>query len=92
MNFAVAGLFLAVGTLHHLSAPPIMHLRNLNPYVATALEDWDNQSGSHPSAPRQEQTIANANSTVGTSSFGMSGVNAHVLLGPSDGIHTLVQV
>lgn len=69
-----------------------MHLRNLNPYVATALEDWDHQSVSHPSAPRQAEIVADAKAIAGTSSFGMSGVNAHVLLGPSDGFRTLLQV
>lgn len=35
-----AGLVAAAAALRHRAQPPVMNLRNLNPYVASALTDW----------------------------------------------------
>lgn len=36
----ITGLLLSVAALHKQAAPEVMHLCNLNPYVAAALGDW----------------------------------------------------
>lgn len=70
----VAGLIKAVLTLRHRRIPPLVHFRTLNPRidlsgtditVPTELMDWP----------------ANAGRYAAVSSFGMSGTNAHVVLG-----------
>ena len=59
-----------------------MHLRAVNPHVAGALDDWTRNSLNRPSVPRQSHgaVTAAAMPVAGTSAFGMSGVNAHMLL------------
>ncbi|MFE5584776.1 SDR family NAD(P)-dependent oxidoreductase [Kitasatospora sp. NPDC056531] len=73
----VAGLVKAVLCLRHRKVPPLVHFRTLNPRidlsgtgitVPTALQDWAPESGRY----------------AGVSSFGMSGTNAHVILGPAE--------
>ena len=58
-----------------------MSLRSTNPYVAAALEDW-RRAGLRPSIPRSAAAGAGWQpaAAAGSSSFGMSGTNAHVLL------------
>ena len=76
-----SGLLLAAGTVASQSAAPIMHMRNLNPHVGSALEDGK-RGGTVALAPRQLRGSAApvAQAVAGTSSFGMSGVNAHAVL------------
>ncbi|CAL8465605.1 g5141 [Coccomyxa elongata] len=74
----VTGAFLAITALRERCAPAIMGLRNMNPYVAAALGDWEKRSGRQPLLPRAT-TLHCVPSLAGTSSFGMSGVNAHML-------------
>ncbi|WP_030544298.1 type I polyketide synthase [Streptomyces albus] len=71
----VAGLVKALLCLRHRKAPPVVHFRTLNPRVDLSgtgmtvpgeLTDWAPGSGKY----------------AGVSSFGMSGTNAHVVLGP----------
>jgi hypothetical protein len=74
--------------MQHGALPPVMHLRNVNPYVESTLGDWGKRQGLAAAVPRQAapaptQSPANADCAVGTSSFGMSGVNSHVLLRPT---------
>jgi acyl transferase domain-containing protein len=87
----VAGLLAAAGHLASGEAPPVKHLRNLNPFVASALEA---AAGSSLSAPRTRgaaPTTASpspsstsfsfsSSASAATSSFGMSGVNAHAVV------------
>jgi len=59
--------------------PPVMSLRDMNPYVASALGDWAKASAPVPTvarvlAPMPDCSPARA---AGTSSFGMSGTNAY---------------
>ncbi|MFC8449583.1 SDR family NAD(P)-dependent oxidoreductase [Kitasatospora sp. NPDC057223] len=70
----VAGLAKAVLCLRERKLPPLVHLRTLNPRIdlsgtgitlPTELTDWSPQAGRY----------------AGVSSFGMSGTNAHVILG-----------
>ncbi len=76
----VAGLLKAILCLRHRQAPPVVHFRTLNPRVDLSgtgmtvpgeLADWAPGSGQY----------------AGVSSFGMSGTNAHVILGPPE--HTV---
>jgi acyl transferase domain-containing protein len=87
-----AGLLLAAGALTAASAPPVMHLRTPNVHVAAALDDWRQSGGAAAALPRQEQPSAGGLSgqLAGTSSFGMSGVNAHVLLAEPESIRNEV--
>ncbi|MEV4772201.1 SDR family NAD(P)-dependent oxidoreductase [Micromonospora humida] len=70
----VAGLLKAVLSLRHRMIPPVVHFRTLNPridladtgiVVPTQLTGWVPEAGRY----------------AGVSSFGMSGTNAHVVLG-----------
>jgi acyl transferase domain-containing protein len=72
---------IAVLALQQHSAPPIMHSRSLNPYVASAFDEW---RGAHQNAlPLVAKQVAAwpvaPRILAGCSSFGMSGVNAHAL-------------
>lgn len=72
----IAGLVKAVLSVRHRAVPPVVHYRTLNPridlagtgiQVAGALEAWPHDGGRF----------------AGVSSFGMSGTNAHVIVGPA---------
>lgn len=78
----ITGLLATLGPLCHAAIPAIMHLHNSNPYVTTALSDWKRQGGVGPAVLRQPgPAVASATKAfAGTSSFGMSGVNAHAIL------------
>ncbi|MEV5976635.1 SDR family NAD(P)-dependent oxidoreductase [Streptomyces sp. NPDC052114] len=71
----VAGVIKAALCLRHAQVPPVVHFRTLNPRidltgtgitVPTGLTEWDRGSGRY----------------AAVSSFGMSGTNAQVVLGP----------
>jgi len=89
-----------VGALQADAGAPIMHLRGMNPYVTAALEDWRKSARLQPRIPLQpsggnfglSQAAGGGGGSdggraVGTSSFGMSGVNAHALLSRASGEH-----
>ena len=74
----VVSLTMAVTSLHNLAQFPIMHLRTLNPHVATIM-------GASPGSitlPRQNGALAQANNRpcTGISSFAFQGSNAHAVL------------
>ena len=62
--------------------PSIMNCRRLNSYVASGLSTWRKQSATMASIPRQlGSAVQNqALNAAGTSSFGMSGTNAHLIM------------
>ena len=76
----LTGLLLSACLVEKCSAPGIMHLRNVNPYVQAALSDWNSRGRSVAFVPRENATAAGTGGISGSSSFGMSGVNAHMLL------------
>ena len=82
----LTGALLAVQAIHHRDAPAIMNLRNMNPYVDSALGDWEKRGGMQASVARQLsaqpfRTPSVGQVTAGTSSFGMGGTNTHLLVG-----------
>lgn len=81
----LTGLLLALAAQQQAAQAPIVNLRELNPYVASAVEDWRRRHALLAALPRQQAPMpaaaaGSAARVAGTSSFGMSGVNAHMLL------------
>jgi amino acid adenylation domain-containing protein len=70
----IAGLIKVVLSLRHQTLPPHLHFRRPNPHVA-----WDSTPIEVVTA-REEWKPANGRRVAGVSSFGLSGVNAHVIL------------
>jgi acyl transferase domain-containing protein len=69
----------------------VVNCRTLNPHISAALGDWRGRCGLEAAVARgagakpcQASLREAADSLAGSSSFGMSGVNAHVLLGLED--------
>lgn len=79
----VAGALLAIQSLNQTTATPVLHLRHVNPYVSQAL-GTNSRAAVHgdssgiTSLPRQMGCLPFC-ALAGTSSFGMSGINAHGL-------------
>lgn len=82
------GVFIAAKALQQRALPGIVNLCSLNPYVSTAVADWRKVKAPNASLVRQfGGQVASAHSaaiTAGASSFGMSGVNAHVVIVAGD--------
>jgi acyl transferase domain-containing protein len=78
----VTGMLFAMAAAGQALAPPVLSLRSVNPYVATALGAMGSRAAPGAFVPRQPApaAAAQAQPVAGTSSFGMSGVNAHLLL------------
>lgn len=78
----LTGALLALQPLARALCPPIMHLCALNPYVTAALGGWARHGPQTLTAalPRLLCPGRPSPGLCGTSSFGMSGVNAHALL------------
>lgn len=76
----LAGLLQAAACIEQLCAAPL-RMRSMNPYVANSL-------AAPPGAPQARAPLSahgifpRAIEFAGTSSFGMSGVNAHAILAP----------
>jgi acyl transferase domain-containing protein len=78
----LSGLLTAMSSTQQRSAPPFKHLRQVNSYVSSAMDDCNFQYGIRVVVPRQAAPhITNTGALAATSSFGMSGINAHLLLG-----------
>ncbi|AEV87033.1 erythronolide synthase [Actinoplanes sp. SE50/110] len=73
----VAGLLKAVLSLRHRQVPPVVHFRTLNPRI-----DLDGTGIVVPA--RLTEWAPGAGRYAGVSSFGMSGTNAHVVLGAAE--------
>jgi len=75
-----------VGALHQAAHPPVMNLRNVNPYVASALGDWAKASAPVPTVARVLGPMPDCSPAraAGTSSFGMSGTNAYGIAALAD--------
>lgn len=87
----LTGALLAAAATHATLASQVRHLRTLNPHVAPSLEakrsshrlrspGWNGARLPRERGPLATSRGAGASLVAGTSSFGMSGVNAHALL------------
>ncbi|MFE9422259.1 SDR family NAD(P)-dependent oxidoreductase [Kitasatospora sp. NPDC006697] len=72
----IAGLLKAVLCLRERQVPPLVHFRTLNPRI-----DLD---GTGIALSGELAPWGKAGACAGVSSFGMSGTNAHVILGPPE--------
>lgn len=86
----LSGALLAATGLQQQVLLPMVNLREVNPYVGAALAEWRGRHGMAAAPSRQPGAAASllqagAPLLAGTSSFGMSGVNAHALLSMPDG-------
>ena len=74
----LAGLMLCMLRLEHHAEPPLRY-RNLNPYVEASLAGWH---VAHRLPIQAGPAVRSSQSMVcaGTSSFSMSGVNAHAIV------------
>ena len=77
----IAGIFTALGFIERSEVAPIKHLRTLNTFAVTAIRSSAHSKISlNVKASRSHAIAATSCSRsiiAGTSSFGMSGVNAH---------------
>jgi len=79
--FVYAGIFMAVKALEQRAHAAVLGCRNLNTYVSATLSDWGKQCSLAAKVPRQMGPgAAVPAAAAGTSSFGMSGTNAHLLV------------
>lgn len=85
----VTGIFLAAKVLQQHSHPAVLTLRSVNPYVEAALRDWRKRNVAVASVPKEGSagSIWRPELAAGTSSFGMSGTNAHILLSVPNARH-----
>ena len=81
----LTGIVSAFQAGQHLVAAPFVNLRSVNPYIEFALSEWKTLSfNGLITVPRQPQGYASHRdweSLLASSSFGMSGVNAHAICG-----------
>ena len=74
----MTGALLALSFLGKHAAAPVVNLRTLNPYVDSSLDAASFKRAAF--VPRQCAPGQSVSPMAGTSSFGMSGVNAHAIL------------
>ena len=74
----IAGLLFAQHTALNASALPLVHLRKVNPYVATTLEEHS-KAGHMVLLPKQFG-LQLSGSPVGVSAFAFQGTNAHAIV------------
>lgn len=83
----LTGLLLAACAQQQRALAPVVNLRIVNPHVTATLDDWCSRHRLQAALPRQAAAIPALatdpglrGQLAGSSSFGMGGINAHVLL------------
>ena len=73
---------MALKSQEQKALPAMMNCRTLNSYVSSALMEWTKRSDLSASIPRVFGSLVESKeaSAAGTSSFGMSGTNAHMVI------------
>ncbi|AGL13750.1 polyketide synthase [Actinoplanes sp. N902-109] len=71
----IAGLLKAILCLHHRAVPPLLHFRTLNPRIDLS------GTGIRLTEKLQPWLLERSGEHAAVSSFGLSGTNAHIILG-----------
>ncbi|MBO1413051.1 type I polyketide synthase, partial [Streptomyces sp. FH025] len=74
----IMGLIKAILCLRHREVPPLTHFRTLNPRISLDGTNIQVRAEGRPWSTEESGRYA------GISSFGMSGTNAHVIVGPAE--------
>lgn len=79
----VAGMLFAKRVSDHMQKVPILHLKSLNPYVQSPLDDYQRHNGNFTMIPRSLGPCASVSQSISNhsvSAFAFQGTNAHAII------------